>query len=191
MTDKNGSFWSRLWARPKAKWCLGIPLGALLAFVVGAGSLGGFNAMMTFTNSNEFCYGCHIGMDTIVEEYQSSVHFNNTKGLTAATCGDCHVPHELLPKLWLKIGATKDIYLKLKGDITLDNFEAEHRPRLAAEATKTFKEENSKNCRHCHDVNKMDFENQSKVAARRHQGMEAKGQTCVDCHAGIAHKLPE
>ncbi|WP_428774061.1 NapC/NirT family cytochrome c [Vibrio sp.] len=180
-----------LWSKPRSKWLLGIPIGGFLAFVVGMVALGGFHWGMSYTNSNEFCYGCHIGMDTIVEEYQESIHFNNSKGVIAATCGDCHVPREFIPKMALKIGATADIFHKLTGKITLENFESEHRPRLAEKITNQFIENKSKQCRYCHDVERMDFEEQSRSAARRHQTMEERGKSCIDCHAGIAHKLPE
>ncbi|MCV5926672.1 NapC/NirT family cytochrome c, partial [Escherichia coli] len=90
----------------------------------------------------------------------ASPHFKNAQGVIAATCSDCHVPREFFAKIALKIGATADIYHKLMGDITLDNFEAEHRPRLAAEVTQQFIENKSKQCRYCHSVDKMDFEAQ-------------------------------
>ncbi|WEM44443.1 NapC/NirT family cytochrome c (plasmid) [Photobacterium sp. DA100] len=180
-----------LWSKPSKKWLLGIPLGGILAFILGAFALGGFHYGMTYTNNNDFCYGCHVGMDTIVEEYEASPHFTNTKGVVAATCSDCHVPQEFFPKMALKIGASVDIIHMITGKINLENFESEHRPRLAEKVTHEFKENDSKQCRYCHDVTQMDFENQSRNASRRHQTMEARGLTCIDCHAGIAHKLPE
>lgn len=189
MSDKP-TLWRRLWATPAARWCLGIPLGGVLAFVLGMVAQAGFHGVLGYTNSNGFCYRCHQGMDSIVVEYQASPHFHNTKGVVAATCSDCHVPRELLPKLWLKIRATKDIYLRLRGEITPDNFEREHRARLAAISTAEFRESDSRNCRYCHDPARMDLANQSRSAARRHQGMAERGESCIDCHAGIAHQLP-
>ncbi|HDY7865266.1 TPA: NapC/NirT family cytochrome c [Vibrio vulnificus] len=180
-----------LWDKPRSKWWLGVPLGGVLAVVIGAIAMTGFHWGMRFTNSNAFCFGCHIGMDTIVEEYQESVHFNNAKGLIAATCSDCHVPRELLPKLKLKIMATADIFHKLSGDITLDNFETEHRPRLFEKVTNEFVANKSQQCRYCHRVELMDFTAQDRTVARRHQTMEEREKSCIDCHAGIAHKLPQ
>ncbi|MCA0936074.1 NapC/NirT family cytochrome c [Vibrio alginolyticus] len=180
-----------LWSRPSKKWMLGIPLGGLVAFILGVGALGAFHGVINFSSTNDFCFGCHIGMDTIVEEYQESIHFKNSKGVIAATCNDCHVPREFIPKMIVKVTAISDVFHKLKGDITLENFEAEHRPRLAAKVTEQFVAEKSKQCKYCHQVDRMDFEAQGRTTARRHQMMEQRGQSCIDCHAGIAHKLPE
>ncbi|QXO18600.1 MULTISPECIES: NapC/NirT family cytochrome c [Vibrio] len=179
------------WKKPNSKWLLGIPLGGMLAFILGALSLGAYHGVMDYTNNNAFCFSCHIGMDTIVEEYQQSVHFNNTKGVIAATCADCHVPRELIPKLIVKITASADVIHKLTGDIRLDNFETEHRPRLAKHVTQQFIDNKSKQCRYCHQIERMELENQARTTARRHQMMEERGQSCIDCHAGIAHKLPQ
>ncbi|MDF2152402.1 NapC/NirT family cytochrome c [Vibrio sp. CAU 1672] len=180
-----------LWSQPKKKWMLGIPLGGVVAFVLGVVTLGAYHGVMNYTNSNEFCYSCHVGMDTIVEEYQQSTHFKNPQGVIAATCSDCHVPREFVPKIALKIGATADIFHKLTGRITLENFETEHRPRLAQKVTQEFINDKSKQCQYCHLVERMDLESQSRTTARRHQMMEQRGQSCIDCHAGIAHRLPE
>jgi cytochrome c-type protein NapC len=37
----------------------------------------------------------------------------------------------------------------------------------------------------------MDFEQQDRRVARRHQQAGEKGETCIDCHYGIVHKAPE
>jgi cytochrome c-type protein NapC len=37
----------------------------------------------------------------------------------------------------------------------------------------------------------MDPEAQERVSARRHEKAFKQGQTCIDCHKGIAHHLPE
>lgn len=95
-----------LWRKPNRKWMLGIPIGGLLAFILGGAAVSVFHFGMDYTNRNEFCYSCHIGMDTIVEEYQASPHFKNAQGVVAATCSDCHVPREFFAKIALKIGAT-------------------------------------------------------------------------------------
>ena len=118
------------------------------------------------------------------------MHFKNTKGVVAATCGDCHVPREFIPKMAQKIGATTDIFHMMAGKITLENFESEHRPRLAAKVTDEFTANDSKQCQYCHDVSNMDFDNQSRNASRRHQTMAERDLICIDCHEGIAHELP-
>ncbi len=37
----------------------------------------------------------------------------------------------------------------------------------------------------------MDLSEQDRSARKRHERAVAKGETCIDCHEGIAHKLPE
>jgi len=37
----------------------------------------------------------------------------------------------------------------------------------------------------------MDFTAQKTVAAKMHDQATKAGQTCIDCHKGIAHKLPD
>jgi len=182
------SFWQRLWRRPRSRWLLGIPIGGFLALALGAGALVAFNGVMHYTNSNEFCYRCHVGMDTVVEEYHASSHFKNSLGFVAS-CSDCHVPQEFIPKMVTKILAAEDVYVQMTGAITLDNFE-QHRPALAAEVLEILRRRDSKECRNCHTPARMALQQQSRNAARRHETMEERGKTCVDCHDGIAHKLP-
>ena len=37
----------------------------------------------------------------------------------------------------------------------------------------------------------MDLSEQDRYARKRHERALAKGETCIDCHDGIAHELPE
>ena len=46
-------------------------------------------------------------------------------------------------------------------------------------------------CRHCHDVSAMDTKVQAMSAVSEHEAGFAEGKTCIDCHKGIAHRLPE
>lgn len=182
----------KLWRVPKPWYFLGLPLGALLFFIIGFFATATFNGVMAYTNSNEFCYSCHIGMDTIVEEYQESVHYSKVKGVAKATCADCHVPKEFFPKMYVKIRATKDVYHMLAGTITLDNFES-HRGHLAEDVWEIMHENDSQACRNCHKVNEWDLSQQAKRARKKHdpEYMKKKDKSCIDCHQGIAHELPE
>lgn len=54
-----------------------------------------------------------------------------------------------------------------------------------------MKANNSQECRNCHNFDSMDLSVQKTVASKMHaQAMDA-GKTCIDCHKGIAHKLPD
>jgi cytochrome c-type protein NapC len=188
--ESKKGFWSRLWQPSNKRWMLGLPIGALLALVVGVVGVMGFNTGMHYTNSNDFCYSCHIGMDTIVEEYQQSIHFKNQKGVQA-DCADCHVPKEFFPKMWVKIKATKDIYHMLAGTITLENFESK-RNHLADAAWAQFKARDSQECKTCHKADTWDTNLQPLRAKLKHNPdlWVREDKTCVDCHQGIAHNRP-
>ena len=48
----------------------------------------------------------------------------------------------------------------------------------------------SRECRNCHKFDYMDYSNQEPRASKTHQDALTSGKTCIDCHRGIAHKLP-
>ena len=54
-----------------------------------------------------------------------------------------------------------------------------------------LKATDSRECRACHEAGKMDLEAQDGRAARKHEQMAINGKTCIDCHKGIAHSLPD
>ena len=146
---QKSEFWKKLWQPTTTKWLLGIPLGAFLTFIIGAISVLAVDKVFQISNQNELCYGCHIGMDTIVEEYEQSVHFNNELGIQA-TCADCHVPKEFIPKLTTKIVALGDVYHMVMETYTLENWE-ENRNALADSAYQKLKVLDSSTCKSCHN----------------------------------------
>ena len=47
-------------------------------------------------------------------------------------------------------------------------------------------------CRNCHSAVAMDFTKQTRRAAEIHTRFLVTGErTCIDCHKGIAHELPD
>lgn len=189
MSEPKGS--GPWWRVPRRWWLLGIPLGGWLFLVLGAVALVATAGVLEYTNRNEFCYGCHVGRDTVVEEYHDSIHFSNRSGVQAS-CADCHVPKELIPKLKVKIIAISDIYHQITGKINLENFES-HRLRQAEHVWHELKETDSRTCRSCHNALFFDREEQPTRARTHHdpRRWEARGETCIDCHTGVAHKRPE
>lgn len=172
----------RLWRWLKKPLLLGIPIGVFVLLL----GIAGFQGVMVASNQNAFCFSCHLKMDTIVQEYQASPHYVSEDEVHA-TCADCHVPHEFVDKMKVKIVATADIYYMLTGKITKENFEQE-RPRLAGIVWEEMIATDSANCRHCHTGENFDLASQPQRARLNHQQMEARGETCIDCHTGIAHK---
>ena len=181
---------SRLWSllsTPSSRWGAGTLLVA-----GGLGGImfwGGLNTAMEHTNTLEFCISCHEMESTVYQEYKQSVHFSNASGVRA-TCPDCHVPKDWTHKVIRKVQATGELYHHLMGSIdTPEKFEAK-RPELAARVWASMKATDSRECRNCHSYESMDFHKQSARASEKMQEAMKAGDTCVDCHKGIAHKLP-
>ncbi|ABD87308.1 pentaheme c-type cytochrome TorC [Rhodopseudomonas palustris] len=171
-----------------SKWTLA--LVAVAGAVAGVIGWGGFNTAMEATNSLEFCISCHEMRDTVFKEYQKSIHYTNASGVRAA-CPDCHVPKQWLPKFIRKVEASSEIYHKLVGTIdTPEKFEAA-RLGLAKRVWATMKNTDSRECRNCHSFQTMDFHKQRPAASEAMQKGMADGKTCIDCHKGIAHKMPD
>lgn len=166
----------------------GVPLvGAAVFFVVGIVFWGGFNTAMEATNTMEFCISCHEMENTVYQEYKTTIHYQNRTGVRA-TCSDCHVPDPWIHKFVRKIQATKELWGKFTGSIdTKEKFEAK-RLHLAKNVWATMKETDSRECRNCHNYESMAPEFQRPRARKQHKNAFENGQTCIDCHKGIAHK---
>jgi len=180
--DKGGSLWSKI--RNRAYWSV-----LIFGMVAGIIFWGGFNTAMEATNTMTFCISCHEMRNTVYEEYKETVHYKNPSGVQA-TCSDCHVPRPWIYKVIRKIEASRELYHKALGTIdTPEKFEA-HRLQLAERVWKSMRETDSRECRNCHDFKSMDLSEQDRYARKRHERALAKGETCIDCHDGIAHELP-
>ena len=178
----------KLLSRPSVHYSLGfLSLGG---FVMGIMFWGGFNTALEVTNTEQFCVGCHEMADNPYKELKSTVHYSNSSGVRA-TCPDCHVPHEWTAKIARKIAASKEVWGAVFGTINTPEKFAEHRLTLAQHEWARLKANNSLECRNCHSAESMDITTQSKRAADLHERELFTGkQTCIDCHKGIAHQLP-
>ena len=192
-TKKGWRGWRRLWQRPRQWWLLGIPLGAFLAFVLGALGLTTFVAAVEMSSTEDFCISCHEMRDNVYAEYKQTIHYSNRTGVRA-TCPDCHVPKRWVPKLIRKFEASiNEVPKHLIGYIdTPEKFEA-NRPRMAEKVWASMRSRDSEECRNCHEIMHMDLGVQEKSAQRRHDAVRTgrNPDTCIDCHQGIAHKLPK
>ena len=161
----------------------------VLVFLVGIVFAGLFNVGLAYTNEMEFCTSCH-SMKINYEEYKETLHYKNTSGVQA-TCSDCHVPEPFVPKMIAKIVAAKDVYHEILGTIdTPEKYEA-MRWDMATRVWAKMEASDSRECRSCHDFANMDLTSQSRTARSRHSNAEDKGQTCIDCHKGVAHEEPD
>jgi cytochrome c-type protein NapC len=163
----------------------------IASFIAGIIFWGGFNTALEAANTEQFCTGCHEMHDNVYQELQGTIHFTNRSGVRAK-CSDCHVPHNWTNKIARKMQASKEVWGKIFGTInTREKFE-EKRLELASHEWKRFKANNSLECRNCHQFESMDFTRQSKRAVDAHSTFLARGEkTCIDCHKGIAHRLPD
>lgn len=182
------AFW-RVFRKPSMHYSLGfLTLGGFLAGVI---FWGGFNTGLEMTNTEEFCIGCHEMENNVYEELKTTIHYSNRSGVRA-TCPDCHVPHEWSNKIARKMQASKEVWGKIFGTIdTREKFEA-HRRQLAENEWARLKANDSLECRNCHNFEYMDFTAQSERAENMHSKyLETGEKTCIDCHKGIAHHLPD
>jgi nitrate/TMAO reductase-like tetraheme cytochrome c subunit len=178
-----------LWRRPQRWFLLGIPAGGLLAFLLGIGFTGGFLGGLKYAETDRFCTSCHE-MGTPFHEYTRSVHYSNEFGIQAS-CGNCHVPPTFLPGLWRHIQAYAEVWGHMRGELdTPAKYEA-HRLQLAQKIWTELEANDSAECRSCHTPAAMAFAKQPAAAASAHQSMAKDGTTCIECHHGVAHTLPE
>jgi cytochrome c-type protein NapC len=73
---------------------------------------------------------------------------------------------------------------------TREEFEA-RRLDMARDVWADMKSTDSRECRSCHDPAAMEMDRQLRVAQKKHERAVEQGDTCIDCHQGIAHELPD
>lgn len=189
----------RLFALLKSTWAIiaspsaYISLGALTmgGFIMGVIFWGGFNTAMEVTNTEKFCTSCHEMRTNVFEELKGTIHYTNRSGVRAI-CSDCHVPHGWTSKIARKMQASKEVWGKIFGTInTREKFLAK-RLELAQHEWARLEANDSLECRNCHSAESMDITRQSTRAAEMHERFLFTGEkTCISCHKGIAHELPD
>jgi cytochrome c-type protein NapC len=189
--NKKKSIMGRYWSVLRGRSTLSLGVVAVFFFMAGIAYMRLFDWTMAVTNTEEFCIGCHEMKDHVYPAYTKSIHYSNRSGVRA-TCPDCHVPHKWSDKVIRKVQASREIWGKLLGTIDSPEKFAEHRLSLAKREWKRFEENDSLECRNCHDEAYFSFARQGAPGTYMHTAMLAAGSfTCIDCHKGIAHVLPE
>ena len=159
-------------------------------FVGGVMFWGAFNTALELTNTEKFCTSCHEMRDNVYQELTNTVHFTNRSGVRAS-CPDCHVPHQWTDKIARKMQASKEVWGKIFGTINTREKFLDKRLELAKHEWARLKANDSLECRNCHSAVAMDFTKQTQRAADIHSKYLLTGKaTCIDCHKGIAHELP-
>ncbi|MFO1189895.1 MAG: NapC/NirT family cytochrome c [Alphaproteobacteria bacterium] len=181
-----GRVWRWFWS-PSGK----ISLGALVLFGFAAGIIawGGFNTVVEATNTEAFCISCHEMESNVYREYRQTIHYTNRTGVRAV-CSNCHVPSDWTHKMIRKVQATNELWHHVMGSIdTKEKFDAK-RLQLATNVWRALKTTDSRECRNCHEFTAMDLSVQEKRSSDKHQEALKSNATCIDCHKGIAHRLP-
>lgn len=178
--------WTTVWRASSYPFIIVLGLGGLGGIVFW----GGLHTAMDATNSIEFCTSCHE-MGQVYEEYKKSAHYQNNSGVRAG-CPDCHVPRPWFPMIKRKIQATNELYHKFIDPSidTPEKFEA-RRLHLAKNVWASMKASDSRECRNCHSFDAMAFDKQHEKASKQMKKAMDEGGTCIDCHKGIAHKMPD
>jgi|ERR1051326_5266671 cytochrome c-type protein NapC len=189
-------FWSWLtnnvWVRTATQPAMHLSLAFLTlgGFLMGVVFWGGFNTALEVANTEQFCISCHEMRDNVYQELQGTIHWTNRSGVRA-TCPDCHVPHAWTLKIARKMQASKEIWGKLFGLIDTRQKFLDLRPTLAQHEWDRMAANHSAECQNCHKPESMDLTKQKDQAATIHKAQLLNGEkSCIDCHKGIAHKLP-
>ena len=181
-------YWKIL-TKPAVSMSLGfLTIGGFLSGIL---FWGGFNTALELTNTEQFCISCHEMEENVFAELKPTVHYSNASGVRAS-CPDCHVPHEWTDKIARKMQASKEVWGTIFGTINTREKFLEKRLELAQHEWHRLKSNNSLECRNCHSAESMDITKQNQRAATAHETFLFTGEkTCIDCHKGIAHQLPD
>lgn len=159
--------------------------------LVGILFIGGFGVVFDSTESLEYCISCHEMEKNVYQEYKQTAHYANRTGVRVK-CADCHIPKSWYGRVYSRVTAMHQLYHKMRGDVdTSEKFEAK-RLELAETVWAEFEADGSKACKNCHSFDAMDIHKQSEEAkAAMSAAKEENMGNCIDCHKGIAHKLPD
>jgi cytochrome c nitrite reductase small subunit len=148
----------------------GVVMSALLGAVVGIASYTAVYAesMSYLSNDPRACVNCHV----MREQYDG---WQKTSHHAVASCNDCHVPHELLPKYLAKA----DHGWRHSKAFTLQDF---HEPIRITPADRAIVIDN---CRRCHEGLVSEIDHPAAHAAAN--GGHGEGSNCVHCHAHVGH----
>ena len=149
--------------------CRGLSVSAVVLCVLVGVALGAGAFTVRYAEGLSYlstdprsCVNCHI-MREQYDGWQKASHH------AVATCNDCHVPHEIIPKYLIK---AEDGFWHSKG-FTLQDFPEPIRLRpVSLRILET-------NCVHCHHDLVNDI--------LGHSSTGSETTDCVRCHAAVGH----
>lgn len=147
-------------------------------------------AVHPYLSSTKFCLSCHE-MDLPYQEYMKSKHFNSSSGVRAE-CSSCHIPQDIGPKLVRKAKSVKELYSHFYSVLATEEKFKDERARMAKSIWADMKANDSRECRFCHNQQAFVFAEfkKPKESERMQKGLKEK-QTCIDCHKGRIHQMPD
>lgn len=146
---------------------VGIVLAILLSTLTGAAAgVGAFTFVYArgasyLTNDPEACVNCHVMRDNFDAWGKSSHH-------AVATCNDCHAPHDIVGKLWVKGRNGFNHSLAFVSGNFPEPIRITEFNRGVTEAS----------CRHCHA-------NMVSAIDAFHSGSDSL--SCLRCHQDVGH----
>jgi len=165
-----------------------IPL--ILGILVVLGIMLSTVALHPALSSTEFCVSCHE-METPLAEYKKSTHFSSASGVRAE-CSSCHIPQGITPTLFAKIDALRHVYGHFTNTLSSDEKYENSRLRMAERVWDNMREHDSRECRSCHKADSFSFKDfQSHSSGKRMAKGLDDGKTCIDCHKGLVHTMPD
>lgn len=149
----------------------GICLSAFLC--IGVYTFFNAKGVSYLSNDSKACNNCHI-MNDVFHDYSNSVHAHTVGGEPRATCSDCHLPHDFIPK-WLA-KAESGISHAYAFTFKLDSLPT----HLSANAKS--KEMVQANCIRCHVDTVGVVVNPTTIP-----GHTDRALSCVSCHHNVGH----
>jgi cytochrome c nitrite reductase small subunit len=147
-----------------AAFVVGIPIGVgLFTFRYAEG-------LSYFSNDPKACTNCHI-MNEQYDSWAKSGHHH------VAVCNDCHLPHQVIPKL---IAKSRNGW-NHSSAFTLQNF---HEPIMISQKNAEILQEN---CLRCHESFVHDITIMQAGANDTDRERAQDTVSCVHCHKGVGH----
>ncbi len=164
---------------------IGSSIGLTALFIVLA--IGAFSPRLSSTG---FCISCHE-MTISYEEYKQSSHFASASGVRAE-CSSCHIPEAFFPKLASKTQNVREVVAHFRGVLDSEEKYEKERLRMAKKVWEHLQQNDSAECRSCHVEDAFVYESfkDQEGALQMQDGLKEK-QTCIDCHKGMVHDMPD
>lgn len=90
--------------------------------------------------------------------------------------------------IFFKLGKMQELFAHYRGTLdTAEKYQAK-RLELVERVWRRMEASDSASCRNCHSMTAMDMAKQQPRARGQHKAAHESGETCIDCHKGIAHK---